>query len=215
LPETESLELPEELDISGLLEIIPSGVLGTAEEEGERPTTDSEAIQSNGTQESAKHSNDTINKAALSLALFGWDVSDAGAGLVSCGACFRRLGLWMYKPKSDGKPSVYSRLDVASEHLDYCPWINAETQSGHRKAATGVEAGRSGWQELERAIRTTHRRQTCSDASSMNPGSEETTTMVPEEVDNEARKAKDKEWWAKLRRLRQSLHVKTPKRVQK
>ena len=65
------------------------------------------------------------------LALFGWQNEDPGIpSLVSCSACFRRLGLWLFRKKpvdqgrdsEEGEASV-CRLDLIGEHRDVSPFI--------------------------------------------------------------------------------------------
>src|SRR5262249_51698472 len=134
-----------------------------------------------------------IDKVAFILAFFGWDLcGDAQAGLAGCGACFRRLGLWMYKPKEDGSISVYTYLDIVNEHLDYCPWISSKTQSGVEKkvgtAARGEEP-RSGWEVLYQAVKNIHRRRirsvSSSEQSSQEPPAGSTEAAG---IDDETRK---------------------------
>ncbi|TGZ85186.1 zf-C3HC-domain-containing protein [Ascodesmis nigricans] len=84
-----------------------------------------------------------ISESAAVLALFGWEATEPGIpSLVTCKACFRRLGLWLFnkRPATEGTgtqgdddgdldPAV-SRLDPLHEHRDFCPWISAAAQSG-------------------------------------------------------------------------------------
>jgi hypothetical protein len=67
-----------------------------------------------------------VFETAAVLALFGWQNEDPGIpNLVTCSACFRRLGLWLFhkKPAADGQDSEggeasVCRLDVVGEHRD-------------------------------------------------------------------------------------------------
>jgi hypothetical protein len=67
-----------------------------------------------------------IFETAAMLALFGWQNEDPGIpSLVTCSACFRRLGLWLFrsKPKSDEPDASEDeasvcRLDLVGEHRD-------------------------------------------------------------------------------------------------
>jgi hypothetical protein len=156
-----------------------------------------------------------INRTAFTLAFFGWDaVSNETAGLVGCSACFRRLGLWMYKPKDNGDATVYDALDVANEHMEYCPWISGKAQSGTGKSTEKQADLRSGWELLVQALKVKHRRQVRSSASmdTLLAVSETPSGDFPavDEVNEEQKKASDREWWAKLRRMRQVLNVKSP-----
>lgn len=157
----------------------------------------------------------SINRAALALALFGWNsVSDGAAGLVGCRACFRRLGLWMYKPKENGDVAVYSSLDVANEHMEYCPWIDKVAQSGTGKPNENLADLRSGWEAVAEAVKVKHRRRLRSTASMGTLRTEPSTPpKIPESAEDEEKKKKaDREWWAKIRRVRQALTAKPPQR---
>lgn len=72
-----------------------------------------------------------IYEAAVILALFGWQNEDPGIpSLVTCSACFRRLGLWLFRRKptgmdgmeieGEGEEASVSRLDVIGEHREVC-----------------------------------------------------------------------------------------------
>ena len=156
----------------------------------------------------------SIDRSALALAFFGWDkVSDGTMGLVECHACFRRLGLWLYKPKENGDPAVYSDLDVTGEHMDYCPWVNGQAQSGTGKPTDKPENLHSGWELLAQAVRVKHRRRLQSTASLDTLRTDVRTTSIDEPMgDEESKKASDREWWAKIRRVKQMLNIKAPKR---
>ncbi|KAM5436129.1 hypothetical protein McanMca71_000120 [Microsporum canis] len=207
LPSMETLILPEKFDQEFMLASLPPEILaggGPAEIH-----TPADVPPSEETEDSSEKPLFTADKTALALALFGWDISgDANAGLVGCKACFRRLGLWMYKPKGDGSAPLYSGLDVVGEHLDYCPWINSESQSGRK-------LGQCGWETLGRVIESEHRRQIWSKNQALraeNP-SPSPAEQTPEQLDEETRKTKDREWWAKLRRVRQILQPKGAKKT--
>ena len=172
-----------------------------------------------------------INGQALALSLFGWQAEGGHiTGLATCEACFRRLGLWLFKTKpnpkdaaAEGDEASMSCLDVVAEHRDYCPWINATSQSGGgtpRKGATAVPE-LAGWEVLLRVVRNAQhsRRETmtppAASAHENNAGDDDAVSEVvsvastsggPE--DRVARDAKDKERWAKLKKLKQVFHVK-------
>ena len=81
-----------------------------------------------------------VFETAAMLALFGWQNEDPGIpSLVSCSACFRRLGLWLFRKKpvdqgrhSEGEASV-CRLDLIGEHRDVSPSIPPLSSSGLRQ----------------------------------------------------------------------------------
>lgn len=167
-------------------------------------------------EQSELNSSTRINRVALALALFGWSsVEDASAGLVGCKACFRRLGLWMYKPKENGDVTVYTSLDVAAEHMEYCPWIDRLAQSGTGKSNEKVDDLRAGWEVVSQALKVKHRRRLRSAASMDTIHSRPGTPLedsLPGDPDDESKKTADREWWAKIRRMRQALTSKSPRR---
>jgi len=179
----------------------------------------------------------SVDEDALALALLGWQ-AEAGhvSGLAICEACFRRLGLWLFKTKSnttdpggDDEEASMSRLDVVAEHREYCPWINAASQSGGvtpRKGASSMPE-LAGWEILLRVIETAqHSRSDTNTLSVATPVTESDAAGddVASEVmtiastasgleDRAARDAKDKERWAKLKKLKQVFHVKRKSQV--
>lgn len=200
--------MPETFDIEAIRKILPPDILSKAIPANENSNSEHQNQEAADNDPQSEPLNDRFNVVAFSLASFGWDMSEDGAaGLAECKACFRRLGLWMYKPKDDGSSSLYSGLDVVAEHLDYCPWIDKKSQSGTVK-------GHSGWEALEQVLQTQHRRKTWS--APAEPQADMPTPNDPSEpgdpsldnADEETRKAKDREWWARLRRVRQALQVK-------
>ncbi|CAF9922214.1 hypothetical protein IMSHALPRED_005621 [Imshaugia aleurites] len=178
----------------------------------------------------------TTNTSALALALFGWH-AEAGhvIGLATCPACFRRLGLWLFKPSSSSLPSPSSphsqsqsqssmhRLDLVSEHRDYCPWTNARAQNG----TTTPRDALPGWQALLRAVdagvlhfrhgdgeRRAVAREGDGEGEGVEGGGEgegEGVEMAGREEEGVARDERDRERWAKLKRLKQAFHVRRRK----
>ncbi|KAF8471281.1 C3HC zinc finger-like-domain-containing protein [Kalaharituber pfeilii] len=86
-------------------------------------------------------SNNEIIESAFILALFGWASEEPSIPtLLTCGACFRRLGLWLFQNHKgsvgggvgggdgEGEDAMVCRLDVVGEHREYCPWVNKESQ---------------------------------------------------------------------------------------
>ncbi|KAK2745122.1 hypothetical protein FQN57_004029 [Myotisia sp. PD_48] len=211
LPLIENLIIPEEFDGDLLQKILlPSGsfVADGAHNDTPNVTEPPTNVALEGAQGLSSDTSDgETNKVAFAMAFFGWDLSgNASAGLAGCKACFRRLGLWMFKAKADGTSSLYSGLDVVSEHMDYCPWINAATQSGRKKT------GRPGWEILGHIIETELRRTTpLAGDLALSTDREGSVELASEEASEEKKKIKDKEWWAKLRRVRQALRPRTPK----
>ena len=182
----------------------------------------------------------TVNEQALALALFGWQAEDGHiSGLAVCEACFRRLGLWLFKRRSherigseatgDEDEAAMSRLDVIGEHRDYCPWVDASSQNGDstpQKSSSGL-ADLAGWELLSRVIRNTAHLNGRILKPSVTPNRGPTAvvaSMTDEtgladkqgRVDVTAvRDSRDKERWTKLRKLRQVFHVKDSRKLAK
>ena len=164
-----------------------------------------------------------VNTAALTLALFGWQAEEGHiSGLATCAACFRRLGLWLFKiPQDPASQSSMNRLDVVGEHRDYCPWVNALAQTGSSSRRTSLD-GLAGWQVLLRAVNsiTKHERNESGMTSGVTTTElDDAASEVGSEVsfatlsrDRKYEDERDKERWAKLKRLKQIFHVKKGKR---
>jgi len=125
------------------------------------------------------------------LAMFGWENQDPGIpSLVACSACFRRLGLWLFRKKQseNGQDEAsVTRLDLIGEHRDYCPWVS--------KVSQGKEPG---WQTMLRVLQ--HRPKEASGGASVYSVATvatEHTTMTEAERD-----ADDDSKLKKLRRLK-------------
>ncbi|KAE8374990.1 C3HC zinc finger-like-domain-containing protein [Aspergillus bertholletiae] len=218
LPSHEVIQTPGPFDLETIIKILPDD-FETIEKHTEiaAPQTPQSVDGNQLTSvESLPTREFSINRTAFALAFFGWDsVADGAAGLAGCGACFRRLGLWMYKPKDNGDMSVYDVLDVATEHMEYCPWVNGKAQSGTGKPSEKSAELRSGWELLAQALKVKHRRYIRSTVSVDSRAVSETPSadgFAVDEANSEAKKASDREWWAKLRRMRQVLNVKSPKK---
>ncbi|RAL16345.1 uncharacterized protein BO97DRAFT_467710 [Aspergillus homomorphus CBS 101889] len=218
LPEYSTIQAPESFDIDSIIETLPADFESkeklqddvAAEETSQDAETGQDSEQITSSRESS------INKTAFVLAFFGWDsVPDGTAGLTGCSVCFRRLGLWMYKPKTNGDLALYDSLDVVTEHMEYCPWVNGTAQSGTGRASEKPEHLRCGWELLSQALKVRHRRQIRSTVSVSSRAPSEapsTDTISVDDSNPEAKKASDREWWAKLRRMRQVLNVKSPRK---
>lgn len=217
LPSRETIEIPEDLKVNDIIKMLPPDFLQQRESTSisVEPGAYREQSQEDG-QTSAETDNveRQIDETAFALAFFGWDVvKDGSSGLLECRACFRRLGLWLYKPKEDGRSAVYSKLSVADEHMDYCPWINGKAQSGIGKATEKAEDLHSGWEILAQGIKTKHRRRVRSKSTSEKLHVDSDVSSVDiTSIDEETQKAKDREWWSKLRRVREALHVRGPRK---
>ncbi|KAF3936795.1 hypothetical protein ABW19_dt0203422 [Dactylella cylindrospora] len=141
---------------------------------------------------------DRLKQNALVLAMFGWtkDENQSSVEMVKCDACFRRLGLWLFvkRPGSadeDGDEfSSMSRLNVVDEHRDYCPWINAASQTGEH----------TGWETLYRILKSSIPGNLVAAASPPRP---QTPTPIPHKTEEEHRKD-DENRWKRLKGLRKS-----------
>ncbi|KAL1861225.1 hypothetical protein Plec18170_001740 [Paecilomyces lecythidis] len=214
LPARERVEIPEDFNLEGTLRILPPEFYAQKgnNKQSEARASDAQDQEATKDIDSPKETAQDINRSAFALAFFGWDtVSDGTAGLAGCGACFRRLGLWMYKPKENGELTVYEKLNVVAEHMDYCPWVNKVTQSGSGKKTERIEDLHSGWEVLLQAIKTKHRRLVRSTGSEITKDID-TSSIDGMSHDGDSQRAKDKEWWSKLRRVRQALNVKATKK---
>lgn len=217
LPGPESIEVPEGFNAQDLISILPAGAFQSSEGQKE-PVEDNQPGSENSQEPASERpvqSDPPINESAFILAFLGWDSFDGAANMAGCSACFRRLGFWMYKPKATEDGSSHDPLDAANEHMEYCPWINGETQSGTGKPSEKPEGLRSGWELLAQALKVKHLRQTRSSTPMGSRAGSEAPSMDDPEIDEPndvAKKAKDREWWAKIRRMRQVLNVKSPKR---
>jgi hypothetical protein len=177
-----------------------------------------------------------VNKVAFLMALFGWQGhihSQLGVqlGSVSCQACFRVLGLWLFKSKevNDAGEEVtgaaMDRLDVVKEHRDYCPWQNAASQNGQRASIISSTGRLAGWETILRILKNDHHLRTSSERvgsrasrqTSVDNASEFASAFGTEVDDEEAKSildAKDKARWARLRRVK-SLFETKGKKLQK
>ncbi|KAH0559079.1 hypothetical protein GP486_004340 [Trichoglossum hirsutum] len=172
-------------------------------------------------------SDKTLNSEAFILALFGWQAETGHiAGLATCEACFRRLGLWLFKANAS-EDAPMNRLDVIGEHREYCPWVSSLSQSGDgspRKSLPDIDGQKAGWEILVRVLQGALHLQSRSDyrvAASSLPGGgtndEAGGDRVAKGRNNEAaslasRDEQDKERWAKLKKLKKVFDVKSRKR---
>jgi hypothetical protein len=163
------------------------------------------------------------------MALFGWqghkhDKSGPQLHSASCEACFRNLGFWLFKSKKvneageEVEGARMNCLNVVTEHRNYCPWQNAISQNGSAKSST---ASMAGWEIILRVLKSDyylrhngdrlaeHSRPVSSDQASeigsLGANDDENAESIAEE--------KDKERWARLRRVKSLFDTKTGKKV--
>ncbi|KFY53082.1 hypothetical protein V496_07916 [Pseudogymnoascus sp. VKM F-4515 (FW-2607)] len=159
-----------------------------------------------------------LNRVALILALFGFTARPAHVpklGSADCRVCFRTVGLWLYRPKTskgaDGSPGVERAAAMASLnplecHKEYCPWVNAGSQNGG-----GAAGGKPIWAILGEAIGREDKVRKQDEAGKGDKGAaavgEETHVETDGDVADDGeyeklRAEKDKERWARLRKVK-------------
>jgi hypothetical protein len=185
-----------------------------------------------------------VNRVALALALSGWQgLSDARMGAVantaSCHTCLRRLGLWMFKDKKvDGAgkvitPAPMDHLDPIWEHRFFCPWKNGQTQR-HGISASDRDAHLPGWNILLQTLTneahlqnvyagrskadpppsgtTSTRKVTVSHSASVEGNRPDASEVTEDDKDQEA---KEKERWARLKKVKSLFDIKGGKRLRR
>ncbi|RDA85488.1 hypothetical protein CP532_0005 [Ophiocordyceps camponoti-leonardi (nom. inval.)] len=191
LPYEFNLRLPAEADIDRILSLLPPDFFKDS-------------------------SSPDVNRPALALALLGWQgLSHPRLGAVpnsaSCHTCLRRLGLWMFKSKEvadDGSvlvPAPMDHLDPLREHRFFCPWKSAEAQSRGAKSA---------WSMLlqtlvnDASLRNLYEGRSLTTGTSTAPAINVVSGNDADEADEKARDAKDKERWARLRKVKSLFDTK-------
>lgn len=169
-----------------------------------------------------------INKVAFQMALFGWEGHKherLGNQLssVSCQACFRVLGLWLFKSKevNDAGEEVerakLNSLDVIFEHRAYCPWRNADSQNGVNTKSDIITL--PGWEIMLRVLKNDHYLRSSNEyPAKSKPTITETDLSDPfsnmeDEDARSIREEKEKERWARLKRVKSLFDVKGGKKL--
>jgi hypothetical protein len=162
-----------------------------------------------------------VNKVAFLMALFGWqghthEKLGEQLGSVSCQACFRVLGLWLFKSKEINEAgeevtgAAMSKLDAVKQHRDYCPWQNAASQNGRRTSVISSTSALAGWEIIIRILKNDHHLRSSgerlgsrgSKQPSVDNASEFASTFGTEVDDEEARSIRNEKDRRMLRRLR-------------
>jgi hypothetical protein len=207
-----NLQPPLELDLDRILSYLPKNFFSATSED--TPATD-------------------VNKVAFMMALFGWQ-GHAHARLgdqpqsVSCQACFRVLGLWIFKSKQVNEAGeevaspVVNCLDVVKEHRDYCPWRNAASQNGQKATEKSGNHTLAGWEIVLRVLKNEHYlrhgKENQTGKTSRPPISDaarEVESILDDNEDAKSRDEKDKQRWARLRRVRSLFDTKGGKKVKR
>ncbi|KAI5918022.1 C3HC zinc finger-like-domain-containing protein [Camillea tinctor] len=159
----------------------------------------------------------------------------------SCATCLRRLALWMFKSKEVDEatgqvlvPAPMDHLDPVREHRFFCPWRNAAAQ--HNPGSKNND-NKTAWEVLAQTIKNHSylRKQAEKSSSRISwhraapssvpgtpsrsgaPEGDESLALSPgmagdeEEEDISLRDAKDKERWARLRRVKSLFDTKNGK----
>ncbi|PHH62273.1 hypothetical protein CDD81_7261 [Ophiocordyceps australis] len=222
LPYEFNLRLPKELDIDQVLSQLPPGFFTRTDKPAKSATTIATSAVSQ-----------PVNRAALALALTGWQGltnrrMGAVANSASCHTCLRRLGLWMFRSKevdANGHivtPAPMDHLDALAEHRFFCPWRSPKAQS---KGGAAQAAGLAAWQALLQSVRNeaSLRSVYAGRAQQLPATARQTTPSIGSvadegepslgvEADDGARDAKDKERWARLRKVKSMLNTKKLRR---
>jgi Rsm1-like len=177
-----------------------------------------------------------INEVAFLMALFGWqghthDKLGEQLGSVSCQACFRVLGLWLFKSKEINEAgeevtgAAMNKLDVIKVHRDYCPWQNATSQNGQRSSVISSTSNLAGWEIILRILKNDHHLRSSGERlgsrgsrqHSVDNASETASPFVIDVDDEEAKSIRDEKDKTMLRRLRRvkSLFETKGKRLQR
>lgn len=132
----------------------------------------------------------------LRLAMCGWQSSSDREDIVECRACFRSLGLWLYR----GEQPIMEKLDAVESHLEYCPWRSASAQRTEiwlDEKKTMVPA----WVLVARTIREVAHRPSVD-------GTAETQQGEPTELGEQERETKVKELLRRVKELKKPFNVK-------
>lgn len=177
-----------------------------------------------------------INRVAFMMALFGWTArpeTKIRDGAAVCEACFRTLGLWLFKSKEVNeaceivRPATMNYLDPADQHREYCPWKNAKSQSGSSNKNKSVQALElAAWQIVIRVLKNDRRLKEAGKGPEMDKSQagmadtiSGTNTALEIDYDDEdaesVREEKNKERWARLRRVKSLFDTKSAKKLQR
>jgi hypothetical protein len=169
-----------------------------------------------------------INRVAMVMALFGWTAppeTKLRDGAAVCEACFRTLGLWLFKSKEVNEvgeivhPATMNHLDPVEQHREYCPWRNPKSQSGGTPSKSAHAPELAAWQVLIRVLKNDYvlrqtGRETTKDKTKVTAESRSRpgTAIITDDEDAQSiREEKDKERWARLRRVKSLFDTKSKK----
>lgn len=212
-----NLSTPPEFDLDTILSQLPTDFFGASPTDAQTETNQPPEI----------------NKVALVMALFGWQGntnvgSSDQSGMVSCNACFRSLGLWLFRSKEVNEAgeevvgAAMNCLDVVRQHREYCPWSNAASQNGQHPNTKPSTRAKAGWEVVLRVIKNDFYVRTNNDpqrpVSQSSPDRISELSEFGEDIDDadarSIRDEKDKERWARLRRVKSLFDPKGKKKVE-
>jgi uncharacterized protein YneF (UPF0154 family) len=135
-----------------------------------------------------------LHRSKLRLAMCGWQASPGREDVAECRACFRSLGLWLYR----GEQPIMEKLDAVESHLEYCPWRSAgaqRTEIDWEGAKKMVPA----WILVARIMKEMSHHPTVAD---------EAAEEKPAELGEKERETKVKELLRRVKDLRKPFNVK-------
>jgi hypothetical protein len=221
LPYMHNLHSPEDFDLDSVITYLPKNFFASSFIDAE---PSSPAAQSD------------INRVAFMMALFGWTArpeTKIRDGAAVCEACFRTLGLWLFKSKelNDAgeviRPATMNYLDPVDQHREYCPWKNAKSQSASSNKSETVNVPElAAWQIIIRVLKNNYRLREAGkgwEIDKYQAGAADTTsrpgTALERDYDDEdaknIREEKDRQRWARLRRVKSLFDAKSVKKLQK
>jgi hypothetical protein len=218
LPYLHNLHTPTEFDLNTVLGYLPKSFFASTiiDSEQSKPSSERE-----------------INLVAIAMALFGWTArpeTKIRDGAAVCEVCFRTLGLWLFKSKEVNeagevvRPATMNHLDPLEQHREYCPWKNAKSQSATGNSNKGSQVPElAAWQVIIRVLKNDHRLRNAgkdpenSKSEAMAADASRPGTALGTDFDNEdaesIREEKDKERWARLRRVKSLFDTKSIKKL--
>jgi hypothetical protein len=137
-----------------------------------------------------------MHQDALRLAMCGWQASPGREDVAECRACFRSLGLWLYR----GEQPIVEKLDAVDSHLEYCPWRSGSAQRTEIELE-GTKRMVPAWMLVARTIKEMVHRPAID-------GAAEKKQEEPEERTEKERETKVKELLRRVKDLRKPFNVK-------
>lgn len=216
LPYEFNIRTPSSFDVEVALKYLPESFFNTPSEESTTPSPPTSEP----------------NKVAFQMAFFGWQGYThhrlgPQPGSVSCQACFRVLGLWIFKSKKvseaglEVEGGIMNRLDVVQEHRDYCPWRNAASQNGLTATSKDLATAPAGWEVVLRVLKNDHYLRH-NEARNLGSSSRDRRSSInslfeadANHEESKGRDERDKERWARLRRVKSLFETKPGRKVQK